>query len=147
MKVLVTGGSGFIGSHIADALSDAGHNVVLFDTKNSPWLRGDQSMTLGSVLDAAAVSGAAAGCDVVYHLAALADINEALNRPRETVETNIIGTLNLLEGVRTQKIKRFIFASSIYVYSNQGSFYRTTKQACENLIGDYHDRYGLECYR
>jgi UDP-glucose 4-epimerase len=144
MKVLVTGGSGFIGSHIADALSDAGHNVVLFDTKNSPWLRGDQSMILGSVLDAAAVSRAAAGCEVIYHLAALADINEALNRPRETVETNILGTLNLLEGVRTQKTRRFIFASSIYVYSNQGSFYRTTKQACENLIGDYHDRYGLE---
>jgi UDP-glucose 4-epimerase len=144
MKVLVTGGSGFIGSHIADALSDAGHDVVLFDLKPSSWLRADQAMVTGNVLDPAAVDRAMAGCEAVYHLAALADINEALDRPRETVEINIVGTLNLLEAARVQKVKRFIFASSIYVYSNQGSFYRTTKQTCENLIGDYHDRYGLE---
>ena len=144
MKILVTGGSGFIGSHIADALSDAGHDVVLFDLKPSSWLRGDQTMVTGNVLDADAVSRAMADCEAVYHLAALADINEAINRPRETVEINIVGTLNLLEAARTRKIKRFVFASSIYVYSNQGSFYRTTKQACENLVADYHERYGLE---
>lgn len=144
MKVLVTGGSGFIGSHIADALSDAGHKVVLFDLKLSPWLRSDQTMVTGNILDANAVYRAMADCEAVYHLAALADINEAIDRPRETVEINIVGTLNLLEAARDRKIKRFVFASSIYVYSNQGSFYRTTKQACENLIGDYHERYGLE---
>jgi UDP-glucose 4-epimerase len=144
MKILVTGGSGFIGSHIADALSDAGHEVVLFDLNRSPWLRGGQTMTVGSVLDTEAVQHAVKGCQVVYHLAALADINEAINRPRETVQINIVGTLNLLEAAREHRINRFIFASSIYVYSNQGSFYRTTKQACENLIEDYHDRFDLD---
>ena len=144
MKVLITGGSGFLGSHVADALSEAGHEVVIFDLHPSPWLRPDQVMVTGSVLDQDAIAKAAKGCGAIYHLAAIADINDAMHRPRQTVEVNVMGTLNLLEQAREQKISRFIFASSIYVYSNQGSFYRTSKQACEHLIHDYHERYGLE---
>ena len=78
-------------------------------------------------------------CDCI----SLADINDAISRPRETVEVNIMGTLNMLEAAQESKIGRFIFASSIYVYSNQGSFYRTSKQACERLIEDYNERFGL----
>ena len=117
---------------------------MLFDLKPSPWLRPDQTMVIGSILDPAVVEAAMAGCQAVYHLAALADINEAVHRPRETVEVNIMGTLNLLEAACRQQIGRFIFSSSIYVYSNHGSFYRTTKQACEHLIHDYHERFGLK---
>jgi UDP-glucose 4-epimerase len=144
MKIVVTGGSGFLGSHIADALSDAGHQVTIFDRAPSRWLRPDQTMVTGNILDADTTTDALKDCDVVYHLAAVADIDEALNTPREAVEVNIMGTLNLLEAARTQRLKRFVFASSIYVFSNQGSFYRTTKQACENLIHDYFDRFSLE---
>jgi UDP-glucose 4-epimerase len=54
-----------------------------------------------------------------------------------------MGTVNMLEAARKQKVARFVFSSSIYVYSNQGSFYRTSKQACEHLIHDYQERYGL----
>ena len=143
MKVLVTGGSGFLGSHVADALSATGHEVVVFDLAPSLWLRPDQTMVVGSVLDPAAVAAAAAGCRVIYHFAALADINAAVDCPRETVEVNILGTLNLLEAARSQPVERFVFSSSIYVYSNQGSFYRTSKQACEHLIHDYRERFGL----
>jgi UDP-glucose 4-epimerase len=144
MKVLVTGGSGFLGSHIADALSSAGHETTIYDQRPSPWLRPDQRMIAGSILDADAVRAAVKGCDVIYHLAALADINEAVNRPRETVEVNVLGTVNVLEAAAAEKVKRLVFSSSIYVYSDRGSFYRTTKQACENLIHDYYERYGLE---
>jgi UDP-glucose 4-epimerase len=101
-------------------------------------------MVIGSVLDAEAVKTAMEGCQAVYHLAALADINKAIHNPRETIEINIMGTLNMLEAAREHKIQRFVFASSIYVYSNQGSFYRTSKQACEHLIHDYHERFDLD---
>jgi UDP-glucose 4-epimerase len=144
MKVLVTGGSGFLGSHIADALTQAGHEVIVFDRTASPWLGRGQTMVTGDVLDGDAVRRATAGCGAIYHLAAVADIGEAIARPRASVEVNIMGTLNMLEAARELKIGRFVFASSIYVYSNQGSFYRTTKQACEHLIHDYREAFGLE---
>lgn len=144
MRVLVTGGAGFLGSHVADALTEAGHQVVVFDQKRSAWLRDGQIMKIGSVLDMQALTDAAQDCEVIYHLAAIADINDAINRPRETVEVNVMGTLNLLEIARINQVKRFVFASSIYVYSNQGSFYRTSKQACEHLAHDYFERFGLD---
>jgi UDP-glucose 4-epimerase len=144
MRVLVTGGSGFLGSHIADALSAAGHETIVFDLAPSRWLRPDQKMVVGDILDAVALARAMRGCDAVYHLAAMADINEALDSPRRTVEVNVMGTVNVLEAARIHAVRRVIFASSIYVYSNQGSFYRTTKQACEHLVNDYHERFGLE---
>lgn len=143
MKALVTGGSGFLGSHVADALTKAGHEVVLFDLHPSPWASEGQTTVLGDITDPASVMAAAQGCDVIYHLAAVADIGVALNNPRDAVSVNIMGTLNVLEAARELGIKRFMFASSIYVYSSHGGFYRTTKQACELLVGDYQERYGL----
>jgi len=144
MKVIVTGGSGFLGSHVADALTAAGHQAVIFDVVPSRWQRPDQHMVVGSVLDPEAITRAVRGCDAIYHLAAMADIGQAIQRPREAVELNIMGTVNALEAARANRLGRFVLASSIYVYSNQGSFYRTTKQACENLVHDYHERYGQE---
>jgi UDP-glucose 4-epimerase len=144
MKILVTGGSGFLGSHIADALSASGHETIVFDKAKSRWLRSDQIMVVGSVLDEKAVLTAVRGCSAVYHLAAMADINEAIDHPRDAIEVNIMGTANVLEAARAAGVKRFVLASSIYVYSNQGSFYRTTKQACENLVHDYQERFDLD---
>ena len=143
MKVLVTGGSGFLGSHVADALSERGHQVILFDRVESPWLRPDQAMIVGDILDGETLRAAMAGCDVVYHMAALADIGEAMGNPRTAISVNVMGTLSALETAVATGIKRFVFSSSIYVYSSQGSFYRTSKQACENLIHDFHDMYSL----
>lgn len=143
MKILITGGSGFLGSHVADALTAAGHKTVVFDLKPSPWLQPRQKMIVGDVLDFDAVRRAMKGCGAVYHMAAIADLGDAAENPRRTLEVNVMGTLNLLEAARAIKIKRFVFASSIYVYSNQGSFYRTSKQTCEHLIQDYQERFGL----
>lgn len=143
MKVLVTGGSGFLGSHVADALTEAGHDVVIFDIHPSPYLQDKQQIIIGDITNPDLVARAVKGCDAIYHLAALADIDEAINKPRDTMSVNLMGTVNMLEAARNQGVKRFVFSSSIYVYSDQGSFYRTSKQACEHLIQDYHDRYGL----
>lgn len=143
MKILVTGASGFIGSHVADALSNNGHDVTLFDQTPSLHIRDDQTMFVGDVLDEDAVEKACKGQDAIYHFAAIADIDEAIHLPKKTLEVNCIGTVNFLEQARINDIKRFVFASSIYVYSSQGSFYRISKQASELLIQDYNERFGL----
>jgi UDP-glucose 4-epimerase len=144
-RILVTGGAGFLGSHIADALTDAGHEVTILDMKPSAYLReGKQKMVTGSILDVHFLSSLfAEKFDAVYHLAALADLNEAKDKPRQTVEVNILGTINLLEACINGAVKRFIFGSSVYVYSTHGGFYRCSKQACENYIEEYSNRYGL----
>lgn len=143
-KVLVTGGSGFLGSHIADALSDKGHEVTVFDVVESPYLRHDQKFLKGDIRDIDSLAHQLKGFDYIYHLAALADLNAAKTRPLDTVSINIQGTVNLLEAARLNKIKRFIFGSSVYVYSREGGFYRCSKQACENYVEEYFNRFGLE---
>lgn len=144
MKITVFGGAGFLGSHVCDKLSDAGHDVVIFDIVRSPWLRSDQSMIVGDILDEKAVMDAIEGADAVFNFAGIADIGEANDRPVDTVKYNILGNTIILESCRLQSVNRYVFASSVYVYSNSGGFYRCSKQACEQYIENYHDTYGLE---
>lgn len=143
MKTIVFGGSGFLGSHVADALTEAGHEVVVFDLQPSPYLREGQKMCVGDILDEAIVEDAVRGCDVVYNFAGIADIDEAHSRPLDTVRVNILGNTVILEACRKNQVKRFVFASSVYVYSQSGSFYRNSKEACELLTESYRSVYGL----
>ena len=143
MRALVTGGAGFLASHVADALTEKGHDVTVFDKIESPYIRANQQMLVGDILDDKAIRDAVKENEVIYHFAAIADIGEAIQNPTLTVQVNIMGTLNILEAIKNHDIKRFVFASSIYVYSNQGSFYRTSKQTCERLIEDYNEQYNL----
>jgi len=143
MNVIVFGGSGFLGSHVADALTEAGHQVAVFDRKPSPYLRPDQRQVVGDILDLSTVTEAIRGHEVVYNFAAVADLQEANETPLDTVRTNILGHVTLLEAARVHTVRRFVFASSIYVYSDAGDFYRTTKQAGELLLENYQRVYGL----
>lgn len=143
MKVIVFGGSGFLGSHVADTLTDAGHDVIIYDIRPSLYLRKNQKMIVGDILDEKAVEKAVKGSDIVYNFAGIADINEASQRPLDSIRYNIVGNSIILEASRKAKVKRFVFASSLYVYSKAGSFYRSTKQACELLIENYHEVFGL----
>ncbi|MDD5560609.1 MAG: NAD-dependent epimerase/dehydratase family protein [Candidatus Omnitrophica bacterium] len=143
MKAIVFGGSGFLGSHVADALDDAGYKVVIYDIKPSAHLRKAQSMITGDILDQKKVEAAVKNCDIVYNFAGIADIDEASKRPLESVKCNILGNSILLEAARKAGAKRFVFASSLYVYSKAGAFYRSTKQACELLIENYHEVFNL----
>ena len=143
MKVLVTGGSGFLGSHVADALSDAGHDVTVFDIRKSPYLRKDQNMRIGDILDQGCLNAAVHGQNAVYHFAGIADIDECAAKPVDTAKCNILGTVQLLDACHRAEIKRFVFASSAYVYSNSGSFYAASKQACELFVERFNDLYGL----
>lgn len=137
------GGAGFLGSFVADALSDAGHDVVVFDRRPSAFLRDGQHEVVGDILDAPLVADAVRGADVVYNYAGIGDIAEAAARPVETVRTNVLGNTILLEAARHAGVKRFVFASTLYVYSEMGSFYRSGKQACELLVHDYQKAFGL----
>ena len=142
-RILITGGSGFLGSHIADELSIWGHQVSILDLKESKFLRPDQQMIIGDITNNSFVNEALKNIDIVYHLAALADLNEAQNKPTDTVRINILGTINLLEAAKKNNVERFVFGSTVYVYSREGGFYRCSKQACENYIEEFHSRFGL----
>lgn len=143
-KILVFGGSGFLGSHVADALDDAGYDVTIYDLKPSRYLRKSQKMIVGNILDEKRVEKAVKGADIVYNFAGIADIDEASNRPLESVKSNILGNSIILEAARKADIKRFVYASSLYVYSKTGAFYRSAKQACELLVENYHEVFGLQ---
>ncbi|MBF0384968.1 MAG: NAD(P)-dependent oxidoreductase [Candidatus Omnitrophica bacterium] len=144
MKVVIFGGSGFLGSHVADILTEKGHKVTIFDKDRSKYLLPSQKMVVGDILDKAAVMKAAKDTDIIYNFAALSDIELSCEKPSETAEVNIIGNINALEAARENKVKRFVFSSSIYVYSDMGSFYRSSKQSCELFIEDYHQEFGLD---
>jgi UDP-glucose 4-epimerase len=143
MKALVFGGAGFLGSHVADALSDEGYAVTVYDCVKSPYIRHGQTMVVGDILDERAVKNAFNGEDVVYNFAGISDIDEAAARPLDVVKRNILGNTIILEACRTANVKRFVFASSLYVYGKSGSFYRSAKLACELLIENYNEIYNL----
>ncbi len=144
MKTVVFGGSGFLGSHVADALTERGHEVCVFDRVESTYRKDNQHMIVGNILDEEQVHEAIRGADYVYHFAGIADIRKANEYPVDTVKYNILGTTNILDACVKHSVRRFMFASTIYVYSEHGGFYRASKQACELLIESYSRIHGLK---
>lgn len=144
MNVTVFGGSGFLGSHVADVLTDRGYNVLIFDKIKSPYLKKNQEMMIGDVMDPKSVEKAVAKADIVYNFIAVAELEQAHSLPIETTRVNVLGNMYILEACKNRKIKRYVFSSSIYIYSDRGSFYRSSKQACELFIENFHEVYGLE---
>ena len=144
MKTIVFGGSGFLGSHIADCLTEKGFEVTIFDLKPSPYLLPEQKMIIGDMIDEKAVFEAVRGQDYVYNFAGIADLDDATTKPMDTVQQNIAGTVVLLEASRKNAAKRFVYASTIYVYSEKGGFYRCSKQAAELYIEEYERKFSLD---
>jgi len=143
-KVLVFGGSGFLGSHVSDILTDRGYSVTIFDKNKSSFLSDKHKFIQGDSLSIDHVDKAIKKQDIVYNFSGISEIDEVKKNPIEGVKQNILANTIILEGCRKFKIKRFIFGSSIYVYSNSGNFYKSTKQACENIIESYNEIYNIK---
>ena len=144
MKAIVFGGSGFLGSHVADTLTEKGYEVLIYDRQESPYLiSGRQQMMVGDILDSDAVEKAVEGCDVVYDYAGLASLDNASTRPVDSVMLNVVGTCNIMDACVACGVKRFVYASSFYANSDKGGFYRCSKQAAEIYIEEYNRKYGL----
>jgi UDP-glucose 4-epimerase len=158
MKVLVSGGSGFIGSHVVDKLLEAGHEPRILDLVASPH-HPDVDAVLGDLCVPEISRAALVGCDVVIHLAALADVDKVATDPAETDRVNTRGTQVLLEAARDARIGRFVFASTIWVYGDAAGpeavdedmplglpkhFYTATKIAGEMYTASYGELYDLE---
>lgn len=141
MKILVTGGSGFLGSHVSDELVRRGYEVVVVDRR--PPAEPDRYYVDADVRDFEAVAEAMSGCGAVFHCAAIADLDASRQWPRLAVDVNVLGTLNVLEAAAQNRVGRFMHASSVYVFSKGGSIYRTTKQAAENLVQDLADQWEI----
>jgi UDP-glucose 4-epimerase len=157
MRVLVTGGAGFIGSHVVDRLASAGHVARILDTRRSPWHDGVEAV-LGDVRKVEDVRRALRGCDAVCHLAAAADVGEVIREPAESTELNAMGTLAVLEAARLEGVKRVAYASTVWVYSEVAAdevnedtllpcpdhVYTAGKLSGELLCHSYAELYGLE---
>ena len=122
MKILVTGGAGFIGSHLVEKLVHAGHTVRVLDNLstgkyiNLAAVSGAIDLILGDIRDKATVAACMKRIDAVVHLAAVASVQASIDNPLAAHQTNFDGTLNLLETARQMGVKRFLYASSAAVY-------------------------------
>ncbi|MFE4974993.1 NAD-dependent epimerase/dehydratase family protein [Kitasatospora sp. NPDC056651] len=165
MRIAVTGGCGFIGSHVVDHLIAAGHDVLAVDTTDK-YLNPDAEHARLDVLDLKALTAALAGSEVVYHLAAMADVEQVSADPVGAVRSNIGGTEAVLEAARRSGLSRTVLASTVWVYGaalsdgqldgeeqeldehvpieleHSGHLYVATKLASEMLVHSYRELYG-----
>lgn len=142
-KVLVTGGSGYLGNEIVKNLIAKNFIVSSFDL--NPIKLPKVKEFLGDLQNKNDVEKAISGQDIVFHIGGFADLNDASLEPDRTVSDNILGTVRVLNACKKYRIKKLIFASTIYVYSHKGGYYRISKQACESYIEEFHKQNkGLE---
>ncbi len=157
MRVLVTGGSGFIGSHVLDALAAAGHEPVVFDLVPPRYhAPGTFATVAGDLTDRGATRRAVQGCDAVVHLAAVADVSDVVADPVRADRVNVHGTQMILEAARHEEIDRVVYGSTIWVYDNSAvgdptedaplaqptHLYTATKLAGEMYALAYNAMYG-----
>jgi len=144
MKVLVFGGAGFLGSYVVDELITRMHDVTIYDLKTSLYTNVNATIIVGDIMDVEAVKAAIKGHDAVYNFAGLADLNYSIDKPVETVTLNVIGNLNILEAARLAGVKRYLYASSVYVFSQKGAFYGASKKSSELIVEQYGEQYDID---
>jgi UDP-glucose 4-epimerase len=145
MRALVTGGAGFIGSHIAQRLLETGHEVVVLDNfftgkrENLQAFAKEVRLVEGDVRDLPTVTASAAGCDVIFHEAAIVSVPYSVEHPQESHDVNIQGTLNVLQAARAAGTRRVVFASSAAIYGEE-----PTLPKAETMLPEPISPYGLE---
>lgn len=143
-KVVVFGGSGFLGSYVVEDLARRGYEVLAVDVNRSDYV--DESLfQYCDILDRNAVASLITDdVEFVYNFAGLASLDDAVHRPVDTIELNVVGNLNILEACKNKNIYRMVYASSAYAMSNKGSFYGVSKLASEKLVEEYYRAFGLK---
>ncbi|MBU2621039.1 MAG: SDR family oxidoreductase [Pseudomonadota bacterium] len=163
MVYMITGGCGFIGSHLAEALVSGGNRVRIYDNlssgyeKNISSIRNKAELIKADIRDLSAITSAMSGVDYVFHGAALVSVFDSVKRPRDNHDINITGTLNVLTAARDKGVKRVVFASSAAVYGNNPELpkredmkpepespYGLAKVASEHYLAVFAKLYGLE---
>ena len=144
MKVLIIGGSGFLGIHLAEQLVKKGYKINILDIKKPKNLGKNIKFFYGDMTKTKDLFRAIKNCKIVFHLGGISDIKYSIKNPFKTIKTNILGTMNILDICLKNKIKKLIFASSIYVKSTQGGFYKVSKQCSESIIKEYSKRFGIK---
>jgi UDP-glucose 4-epimerase len=156
MRIAVTGGSGFIGSHVVDRLIDAGHTLIVLDTR--PPQRPDVTYRQVDLSDLGGLVQATRDVEVVFHLAAVSNVNDAFEHPVGTVRINITGTVNVFEASRRNGVHRTVLASTVWVYAgahgdapldedapfhlpSAGHIYTSSKIASELIAHNYNELY------
>ncbi len=158
MRIAVTGGCGFIGSHVVDHLIRGGHEVTVLDTDDR-WRNPGAEYRHADIFDAGALAATVAGADAVFHLAGAADVNQVAADPVTAVRLNVEGTARVLEACRQAAVGRVVLASTVWVYGaavgrgeltedapvdlrSPGHIYVSTKLAAELLVHSYREMYG-----
>ena len=162
-KALVTGGAGFIGSHLVEALVAAKCGVTVLDNLSSGNLSNLEPLKdritfhQGDIRQRNILEEAAQGCDVIFHLAAVVSVPQTVDNPVESAEVNDIGTLNVFEAARSRNVRRIVFSSSCAVYGDDPSLpkietmhpmptspYAIQKLSAEHYARIYNELYGVE---
>ncbi|NKB23699.1 MAG: NAD-dependent epimerase/dehydratase family protein [Kiritimatiellae bacterium] len=168
MKSFITGGAGFIGSHVADRLLASGFDVVIYDnfsTGKERFLENALSsshctLVWGDTRDVSHLTSAMKGADIIFHFAANADVRLGTQHPRKDLEQNTIATFNVLEAMRTHDIQKIVFSSTGSIYGEpdvfptpenapfpiQTSLYGASKSACEGMIAAYCEGFNVQAY-
>ena len=158
MRIAVTGGAGFIGSHVVDRLHGAGHTVVVVDGRGPH--RADVEHAPADLRDLESLVAATRGCDAIFHLAAVSNVNDVFASPVDAVDVNVTGTTRVLEAGRRNSVERVFFASTVWVYGSAvgdgdlredalvdtqlpAHLYTTSKIASELVIRSYDELYGV----
>ena len=141
---VVFGAGGFIGSHVLDALKKRKFNVVASDLKKSKWISSDIKFIKADITKFENLKKIKLKVDYILIFSAISDIGESNKNPRKTINTNVNGLLNILNLAKKLKVKKIIFASSVYVNSSKGGFYKSSKIAGESLIKEFKNQYNID---
>ena len=155
-NILVTGGLGFIGSHLAEELISRGYTVTILDNKKNPEVKPNCKIITGDITDKKTVERAAKGKDTIFHFAAQVSVVVSVKNPILTAETNVLGTINVLEAAIKNDTQKIVNISSSSVYGepvklpideshilNPKSPYAASKLAAENFCRAYYHLYGI----
>ena len=143
-KCLITGSTGFIASHLIDYLSQKNFLISLYDKKKPKYKIKNQKFYLADIKNLKALEKATKKVDILFHFAASADLIKSNENPFHAIDTNITGTINVLKACVKNKVKKIIFASSIYAISEQGQIYSRSKLASEMIIESICKKYNIK---